>query len=160
MRRPAVGAARGRMRALGTGPQGRFARNGSSKKSRQNGLAEWALEDLVDIGVGERLQRCGPFARDLASRRLRPNPPIPADLLHVVIELDAVTVRIEREGRIVDARVELGRDRVDKGDAARFEERDSRAQLGIAAELDAERHAGRALTEAEPMPQFLWEEPQ
>src|SRR5208282_1610873 len=75
-------------------------------------LPEGALEDLVDISVGERFQRRGPFVRDLAASGSRPDAAVPADLLHVVIKLDAVPVRIERESRIVDAGIELGRDRV------------------------------------------------
>src|ERR1700736_1402080 len=118
---------------------------------------ERTLEDLVDIGVGERLQCFGPFALDLTPCRLRPHPAIPADLLHVVVELDAVAVGIERKSRIIDARVELRRDRIDKGDAVRLQERDGLAQLGIAADFDAERHAGGALAEPEYLPQFLWE---
>src|SRR3984893_12710107 len=121
---------------------------------------ERALEDLVDIGVGERLQRLGPVALDLAAFRLRPDPAVPADLLHVIVELDAVAVRVERERRIIDAGVELGRDRIDKGNAARLQERVGLAQLRVAANFDAERHAGGALAEAEPTPQLLWEEAQ
>src|SRR6516165_6002843 len=104
-------------------------------------LPEWALEDLVDICVRERLQRLGPVARDLAAHRLRPDPAVPPDLLHVVIELDAMPIGIQCKRRIVDAGIELGRDRIDKGDTARFEECDGLAELRIAAELDAERHA-------------------
>src|SRR6516225_4283916 len=123
-------------------------------------LPEGALEDLVDVSVGERLQRRGPFVRDLAARGLRSDAAVPADLLHVVIKLDAMPVRIERESRIVDAGIELGRDRVDKADAVRFEECDGLAQLRVAAELDAERHAGGALVQAQPAPQLLWKEPE
>src|ERR1700730_6948642 len=119
---------------------------------------ERALEDLVDIGVGERRQRLGQVALDLAARRLRPDPAVPADLLHVVIELDAVAVRIERKRRVVDAGVELGRDRIDEGDAVRFKEYDGLAQLRVIANFDAKRHAGGAVAETEPTPQFLREE--
>ena len=104
-------------------------------------------------------KRFGPVAVDVAALVGRADAAVPADLLHVVIELDAVAVGVEREGRVVDAGIKLGRDRVDKGDAVRLQERDGLAQLRVAAELDAERHAGRVRAEAQCAAQFLWEQP-
>src|SRR5438270_6328715 len=50
-------------------------------------LPQRALEDLVDIGVGQRLQRFRPLpAIDLATLGSGAHPAVPADLLHVVIE--------------------------------------------------------------------------
>src|SRR3984893_15940874 len=121
---------------------------------------ERTLEDLVDIGVGGRLQCFGLSAWDLTPCRLRPDPAVPADLLHVIVELDAVAVGIERKRGVIYAGVEFRRDRVDEGGAARFQELDGRAQLRVAADLDPERHAGAALSQAQRPPQFLREEPQ
>src|SRR6516162_1631666 len=123
-------------------------------------LPKRALEDLVDIGVRQRLQRFGPIAVDRPALGCRTDAAVPADLLHVVIELDAMAVGVERERRIVDARIELGWDRVDKSNAVLLKEGDRRPQLGIAADFDAERHAGRALAEPQGPPQFLRKQPQ
>src|SRR5438552_17761357 len=71
-----------------------------------------------------------------------------------------MAVRIQRKSRIVDAGVELVRDRVDKGDAMRLQERDGLAQLRVAAQLHPERHARGALAEAQCPAQLLWVEPQ
>src|ERR1700730_10955000 len=89
----------------------------------------------------------------------RTYPAIPADLLHVVIELDAVSVGVEGKGRVIDAGVELWWDRVDKSHAVRLQKGDGPAQLRVAADLDPERHAGRALAETQRAPQLLGEEP-
>ena len=62
-------------------------------------------------------------------------------------------VGIERERRIVDAGIELRRN-VDELHAAGLQERDALAQLGVAADLDAERHAGRVLGKAERAPEL------
>src|SRR5271166_294676 len=95
-----------------------------------------ALKDLVDVSVRQRLQCLRPLTVDAAPLGGWANSAIPADLLHVIVELDAVTVGVEGEGRIVDAGVELGRDRVDERDAMRFQEANSLTQLRITAELD------------------------
>src|SRR5579863_2386008 len=117
-------------------------------------LPKGALEDLVGVAVGERLQGLRPVAVDLAARRLRAHAAVPADLLHIAIELDAVAVGVERESGIVDAGIELGRD-VDEPDAVLFEEPHRLAQLRVAAELDAERGAARILGKAKDAAQFL-----
>src|SRR5580693_5733256 len=87
-------------------------------------LAERALEYLVDVSVGERFQSRRPLAVDAPPLASGAHPAVPADLLHVVIELYAVAVRVERKGGIVDAGVELGRDRVDKSDPMRLQKGD------------------------------------
>src|SRR3954451_22917112 len=71
--------------------------------------AERTLEHLIDIGIAERLQRLGPLARDGAALGGRPHPSVPADLLHVVIKLDAVSVRIAHERRVIDSGREFRR---------------------------------------------------
>src|SRR4051812_9133799 len=100
--------------------------------------AQRALEYLIDVSVGERLQRLGPCAFDAAPLGRRAHPAVPADLLHIIIELDAMPVRVERERGVIDARIQLRRDRVDKADAARFEECDRLAQLRVAGDLESQ----------------------
>src|SRR5437867_8393976 len=90
----------------------------SPRPRRRPRLPEWALEHLVDVRVGDGLDRLGPGAVHDAPLRGGPRLAVPADLLHVVVELDAVAVRIERERRVVDARIELRRNRVDQRHAA------------------------------------------
>src|SRR5260370_25947070 len=118
-------------------------------------LAERALEYLVDVSVGERFQSRRPLAVDAASLGGGAHPSVPADLLHVIIELDAVAVRVERKGRIVDAGVELGRDRVDESDPMLLQQGNRLAQLRIAAHLHPEPQASRVLTATQYVPQFL-----
>src|SRR5207253_7501835 len=85
----------------------------------RDALAERALKDLVGVGVRERRQYLGPaLAIDFAALGGGAHPAIPADLLHVIIELDAVAVGIESEGGVVDAGIKFGRDRVDQRAAA------------------------------------------
>src|SRR5207302_2093444 len=64
----------------------------------------------------------------------------------------------EDEGRIVDPGIELGRDRVDQRAAALLEELHRSAQLGVAAEFDAERHAAGVRPQPESAAQFLREQ--
>src|SRR5437899_69280 len=122
-------------------------------------LAERPLEHLIDVGIREGLQRLWPRRRHGAPLAGRPHLPIPTDLLHVVVELDAVAVRVQRERRVVDAGIELRRYRVDERHPVRFQEGDGLAQLGIAPDLDPEGHAARVLGEAERAPELLGEEP-
>ena len=116
--------------------------------------AERPLENLVHIGIAERLQRLRPLPCHAAALGGGPHAAVPADLLHVVIELDAVAVRVEREGRVVDAGIKLGR-QVDQRAALRLQERDRLAQLRVIGQLDAERQAGRMRAEAKNAAQFL-----
>src|SRR5437667_11738257 len=67
---------------------------------------------------------------------------VPADLLHVVVELESVAVGIDRKGAVVDAGEELARQVPDLYPRA-FEEHDRIAQLAIAADLDAARREPR-----------------
>src|ERR1700746_2431243 len=118
-------------------------------------LAERALEYLVDVSVGERFQSRRPLAVDAASLGSGAHPSVPADLLHVIIELYAMAVRVECKGGIVDAGVELGRDRVDESDPMLLQKGNRLAQLRIAGDLHPKRHAGRVLAEAQCARQFL-----
>src|SRR5712691_4099820 len=65
---------------------------------------------LACIRIGLRLDRFRPLAdarRDAAPLGSRPS--VPADLLHVVIELHGVARRVEHVGAVVDAGSEGGR---------------------------------------------------
>src|SRR5215210_3660406 len=112
------------------------------------GSAERALEGLVDVGVGDRVQGFGPGGCERAALGGGAGAAVPADLLHVAVELDAVAVRVERKGAVVDAGVELGR-QVNEGAALRLQEIGGRAQLRVVRQFDAERQAGRVRAEAE-----------
>src|ERR1051326_6579782 len=57
--------------------------------------AKWSLKDLVYVGVRQRIQGFRPLTRYTPPLALRPHSAIPANLLHVVVELDAVPIRIE-----------------------------------------------------------------
>src|SRR5579884_1342220 len=97
-----------------------------------------AEERLALVGVAHRLERLGPDAgRHLAALRRAAWPAVPADLLHLVVELQAVAVRVEDVGGVVDAGVELRRDRVDQARAPLPQEADRVADLLVAGELQA-----------------------
>src|SRR5258707_5442997 len=125
-----------------------------ARADRGSASAQGALEHLIDISVGQWLQRLGPGRLDPPPRASAPYPAVPADLLHVIIELDAVAVPVEREGPVVDPRVKLRRDRVDQGDAPLLQERHRRAQLRVAADFDPEGGAGRILAQPQNTSQF------
>ena len=74
---------------------------------------------------------------DLAALRRRARPAVPADLLHVAVELDRVAVGVDRECAVVNAGEELGRQMLD-GDAVLPEEGHGVLQLGVAAKLETE----------------------
>ena len=71
---------------------------------------------------------------------LWPRAAVPADLLHVVVELDQVTIGIDGERGVVHAGGQLGR-QVTDSDAALFKKPDRVLQLFVAVELDPEGHA-------------------
>src|SRR5581483_144279 len=82
-------------------------------------------ERLALVGVAHRLEGFRPDARrDLAALRRRARATVPADLLHLVVELQAVAVGVEDVGGVVEAGVELGRDRVDHAGTAVAQEAD------------------------------------
>src|SRR4051794_14651490 len=75
----------------------------------QRRSAERPLKNLVHIAVAERLQRLRPLSCHAAALGGGSHAAIPANLLHVVIELDAVPVRIAHKGRVVDTGIEFRR---------------------------------------------------
>ena len=68
-----------------------------------------------------------------------PRSSVPADLLHVVIQLEGEAVAIDGEGAVVDAGIELRRQIFDLH-ALAFEEGHRFPQLAIAAHLQAKGH--------------------
>ena len=124
----------------------------SAASIRSNLLPQRTQERLAGEGIGQRVERVGPFvARPAALGRLA-RLPVPADLLHVVVELDGVAVGVDGERRIVDPGRQLGR-QADDLDAVFLEEPDGGPELGIIADLHAEGHAGRVLAQAQLGPE-------
>src|SRR5689334_2994136 len=96
--------------------------------------------DLAEEGVAAALHRLGPACVvDLRPLRRGPRLAVPADLLHVVVELEGEAVRVDGESAVVDAGEELGRQVFDRH-AVLLEERDRVLQLPVAAEPEPERH--------------------
>src|SRR5205085_117889 len=79
---------------------------------------------------------------DLRPLAGRARPAVPADLLHVVVELQGEAVRVDGKGAVVSAGEELGRQQLHL-DIIGFQKLNRIAELTIAAELDAERHERR-----------------
>ena len=73
---------------VGSAWEGKGAMQGPRRQhSGQKQLSQWALEHLVDVSVRQWLKGFRPFDLHGAPLTLRPDLAIPADLLHVVIEL-------------------------------------------------------------------------
>src|SRR5215831_2380837 len=72
-------------------------------------LSPRALERLVDVCVRQRFQRIGPGLEETSALCRRARPAVPADLLHVVVELHGVAGGIDDVGMVVDTGRELGR---------------------------------------------------
>src|SRR4051812_32691980 len=60
--------------------------------------AERPLKHLVHIGIAERVQRLRPLSGHAAALASRTDPTVPADLLHIIIKLDAMPVRVAHKG--------------------------------------------------------------
>src|SRR3954454_2270897 len=115
--------------------------------------AERPLENLVHVTVAERLQRLRPLPCHAAACGGGPHASVPANLLHVVIELDTVPVRVAYEGGVINAGIEFRR-QVNECAALRLQERDRFAQLRVIGQLDAERQACRMRAKAKNAAQF------
>src|SRR6267378_7152110 len=99
----------GLLHALGTphpvitpSPGGRGNRAVSSV-TKGRGSAKRPLKDLVYVGVRQRLQSLRPLGGNTPPLALRTHPTIPANLLHVVVQLDAMPIRIESVRYVVRA---------------------------------------------------------
>ena len=119
-----------------------------------SGLAQWALEDLVDVGVGQGFQGLGPLAVLLASHLLGAGLALPAQLLHVVVNLQQVAVGVLGVGHVVDAGVQLFGHLLE-GDAAVLEEADAILELLVGADFQTEGCAGGVGAAAQLVPQLL-----
>ena len=85
-------------------------------------LIRGSFESLVGADVRQRLQHLRPFGTNLTTYFLGPRFPVPSDLLHVVVELDATAFGIQRVGRLVDSGVEVWRDLIGGLDTILFSE--------------------------------------
>ena len=65
--------------------------------------AQRTLKNLVNVGIRQRLKGLRPLGRYTPSLALWTYPTVPANLLHVVVQLDAVPIRIESVRDVVRA---------------------------------------------------------
>src|SRR5215471_10594204 len=117
-------------------------------------LSPRPLERLVDVRVGQRLERIGPRLEEMSTLCRRARPAVPADLLHVVVELYGVAGGIEDVGMVVDTGRELGR-HVQDLHVVLAQPAHGVLELLIARHLAPERHERGGGAEAEWLPQSL-----
>jgi len=98
------------------------------------------FESLVGADVRQRLQHLRPFGTNLTTYFLGPRFPVPSDLLHVVVELDATTFGIQRVDRVVDSGVAVWRDLSVDWTRFSFQKTHAPSQLIVTADLEAEPH--------------------
>src|SRR6266852_5750569 len=130
---------------LGSAAAAAAATASVSSKARLT-LTPRAKVRLPLVGIARFGEGLGPFASGLAAQLARAWLSVPADLLHLVIELQHVAVGIEEVRRVVDAGVELGGN-LDRAHAFGAQERHGRAQLAVVGDLETQRHAGRVRAE-------------
>src|SRR5438876_360893 len=85
------------------------AASNKALRKRAKRSAPGAKERLSGVGIARSFERLGPWAARRASRARGSRPPIPSDLLHLVIELQRVAVGIEDMRGIIDARMDFRR---------------------------------------------------
>src|SRR5262245_42137837 len=96
------------------------------------------------INVCRRVYRLWPFtANDFSAQLLWARFSVPSYLFHIVIELQALAVRVKGMRHVVHAGVEIGWNRVVHPHAARAQKRHGIAQLLVGGQLQAEGHTGR-----------------
>src|SRR5262245_6481960 len=111
-------------------------------------------ERLAKISVRVRFQDFRPLAkRARLSGLLRSGLAIPADLFHGMIKLNAVIVRVEDLGRIVNAGMKLGRNHLGDCDIMVAEECHGIAKLAVVSDLQPERGTFGVRAEAEYVPE-------
>ena len=66
-----------------------------SSVTKDRGSAKRSLKDLVYVGVRQRLQSLRPLRCHTPPLALRTHLTVPANLLHVVVQLNTVPIRIE-----------------------------------------------------------------
>jgi hypothetical protein len=87
------------------------------------------LQGLIGVGVGRSVQRLRPIRSDAPALCRRPRAAVPSDLLHRVIELDAMSVRTDGIGGVVDAGVKGERDVIDEAQSLLLQKGDRILQL-------------------------------
>ena len=93
-----------------------------------------------------------------SAQLLGSRPAVPAYLFHVIVEFDAVSVRVEGVGRIVNTRVQLRRDNVSfNPHAVSALESHGGPELLVVGELKAEGHVGGLWAKAQFFAPRLWE---
>src|SRR5439155_18333350 len=82
-----------------------------------NSLPQRPQKRLSQKRIALRLHRLRPFGVvDVRALRFVPRFAVPADLFHIVVELESEAVGVDGEGAVVDSREQLGRQVLD-GDA-------------------------------------------
>src|SRR3989440_758070 len=103
-------------------------RTATAMKERKR-LAQRSQKRLTQKRIAVPLHRFRPFrVVDFRALRFGPRFAVPADLFHVVVQLEGEAVGVDGKGAVVDAGEQLGRQVFD-GDAVFFEERDGVLQL-------------------------------
>ena len=117
------------------------------------GLTPRPQEWLAQIGIGVRFQDFGPLAKHARFSRVpRPGLAIPADLFHGMVELNAVTVRIEDLDSIINAGMKLGGNNFGDFDVMVVEKFHRIAELAVVSNLQAERGTFRMGAETKHVP--------
>ena len=137
----------------------RACTDGRIEENRETGgaaprLAPRPEERFAQISIRVRFQNFRPLAeRARSSRLFRPWISVPPDLFHGMVKLNAVTVRVEDLGRIVDAGMELGRNHFGDLNVTIAEKFHGIAKLAVVSDLQAERGAFGVGAETEHVPQ-------
>src|SRR5438128_7275465 len=135
-------------------PNSRFYLKPKTRNAKPFSLSPRAQERFTHVSIRVPIKQFRPILQaPRLSGLLRSRLSLPADLFHRVIELDTVTVRVKNMGRIVDARVKLGRYRVRDSHVVRLPNRYGVPQLAVVGELQSKRGACRMSAEAENFPE-------
>src|SRR4030095_11002314 len=118
-------------------------------------------ERLAEISFRVRFQDFRPLAkRARLSGLLRSGLSVPADLFHGMVKLNAVTVRVEDLGCIINAGMKLGRNHLGDFDIMVAEKCHGIPKLAVVSDLQPERGAFGVRAEAEHVPERQWQERQ
>src|SRR5262249_33757804 len=101
-----------------------------------------------------------PRGRHIPPLALWTHPTVPAHLLHVIVQLDAVSIRINGVRYVIRTQGKFRWQWVEHGDPVRFEKGDGFAQLLIAPHFDAKGFTRGVGAESEGRAQFFGEQSQ
>ena len=144
----------------------RACTDGRIEENRETGgaaprLAPRPEERFAQISIRVRFQNFRPLAeRARSSRLFRPWISVPPDLFHGMVKLNAVTVRVEDLGRIVDAGMEFGRNHFGDLNVTIAEKFHGIAKLAVVSDLQAERGAFGVGAKTEHIPERQGQERQ